>query len=489
MGRKERNYLQTSRCNSAPLQDSKARSLELKQGQNSADSTNQVQERKSKVQQVHFKEEQVPNMREKAEGKPAPKGKAQRPKPQGLASCSLAIPRRQGFLKSIAIQTSPSLRKHLPRFKGKLRNTSKSAKGSAMIESVRAAGAAPTEKGMALGATDAATQAECSEPSLTLVKGAAGTSPQPSTCSMGRRKPLSKASEPKPQEALSEVSDLCNSPDMSTDAGKLVVSDHPSDPGSPHSNTGASLTESILGGYPSYLNCSELHESESVTTQPSTAAEPEGAGHWEDKVWPECSDLHPACIGTGERTVTDVPKSRACSPNNSKTVISDTELALDNVGNHTASCSTEIKPQASKRIKEINQIHLTQGDLFDLQGRMQFIEDTLQSNEYKIKVLLNVIQDMEKTKALNEGRNFYRTGQDLSNCSTCQNTACIIYSVEYDFRQQEGRFHHVLRALESEDESSQQQHLSRGNSDNQTRQKEEMKNKPRKPKKTCFWCL
>lgn len=24
-------------------------------------------------------------------------------------------------------------------------------------------------------------------------------------------------------------------------------------------------------------------------------------------------------------------------------------------------------------------------------------------------------------------RNFYRTGQDLNNCSTCQNTACIIY--------------------------------------------------------------
>lgn len=29
--------------------------------------------------------------------------------------------------------------------------------------------------------------------------------------------------------------------------------------------------------------------------------------------------------------------------------------------------------------------------------------------------------------ALSCRRNFYRTGQDLNNCSTCQNTACIIY--------------------------------------------------------------
>ncbi|XP_051869299.1 protein INSYN2B-like isoform X2 [Pristis pectinata] len=429
MGRKERNYLQPSRCNSAPLQDSKTRSLELKQGQNSGNSANQVQERKSKVQQVHFKEEHVSNMREKAEGKPVPKGKAQRPRPQGLASCSLAIPKRQGVLKSIAIQTSPSLRKHLPRFKGKLRNTSKSAKGSVMMESARAAGVVPAGEGLALKVADAATQAERTEPGLTQVKGAAKTSPLPSTCSMVRSKPSSKVSEPKPQETMSEVSALCHCPDMSTDAhnsGKLMVSDHPSDPGYPHSNAGASLTGSIPGGNHSHLNCSTLHDLKSVTTRPSEAAEPREAGHCKDKIWPECSDLPPACVGNDERAVADVSKSTSCSLNDGNT---GTELASDNTGDHTASCNMEIKSQASKRIKEINQIHLTQGDLFDLQGRMQFIEDTLQSNEHKIKVLLNVIQDMEKTKALNEGRNFYRTGQDLSNCSTCQNTACIIYRI------------------------------------------------------------
>ncbi|KYO39252.1 protein FAM196A [Alligator mississippiensis] len=109
---------------------------------------------------------------------------------------------------------------------------------------------------------------------------------------------------------------------------------------------------------------------------------------------------------------------------------------------------SEIKPQTNKEIREINQIHLAHGELCALQGRLQSVEESLQSNQEKIKVLLNVIQDLEKARALSEGRNFYRTGQDLNNCSTCQNTACIIYSVEYDFRQQEGRFHQVLKKLD-----------------------------------------
>ncbi|XP_032885854.1 protein INSYN2B isoform X2 [Amblyraja radiata] len=492
MGRKESNCLQASRCHSAPLQDSKVRSLELKQGQTSGDPTNQVQESKGKVQQVHFKEEQASNMREKTEGKPAPKGKAQRPRPQGLASCSLVIPKRQGVLKSIAIQTSPSLRKHLPRFKGKLRNSSKSAKGSMLMESVKDAGATATGKGLALDVTNAATQVERTEPSLTQVKGAVRGSSEPSTCSMVRRKPSSKSPEPKLPETQCEGSASCHCPDISAEAhnsGKLMVLDHPSDPGYPHSNAGDSLTESTPSGNGSHPNCSGLHKLESVSAQPSIAAEPGGEGQCKDKVWPECSDCPPECVGKSEQVGRDVPKSTSCTLNEDKAGISGTDPASDNVPNHTASCNMEIKAETSKRIKEINQIHLTQGDLFDLQGRMQFIEDTLQSNEHQIKVLLNVIQDMEKTKALNEGRNFYRTGQDLSNCSTCQNTACIIYSVEYDFRQQEGRFHHVLRALEIEDEGTQHQDLTRGSADDQTSQKQELKNKARKPKKTCFWCL
>ncbi|XP_029020269.1 serine/arginine repetitive matrix protein 1 [Betta splendens] len=85
-----------------------------------------------------------------------------------------------------------------------------------------------------------------------------------------------------------------------------------------------------------------------------------------------------------------------------------------------------------------------------LERQLQSVEENLLSNQEKIKVLLNVIQDLEKSKALSEGRSSYRTGQDINNCPTCQRTACIIYSVEHDFRQQEGRFQEILEALEGE---------------------------------------
>ncbi|CDQ91519.1 unnamed protein product [Oncorhynchus mykiss] len=62
-----------------------------------------------------------------------------------------------------------------------------------------------------------------------------------------------------------------------------------------------------------------------------------------------------------------------------------------------------------------------------LHGRLHSVEESLLSNQEKIKVLLNVIQDLEKSKALSEGRCSYRTGQDINNCPTCQKTACIIY--------------------------------------------------------------
>ncbi|XP_016142555.1 protein FAM196B [Sinocyclocheilus grahami] len=83
-----------------------------------------------------------------------------------------------------------------------------------------------------------------------------------------------------------------------------------------------------------------------------------------------------------------------------------------------------------------------------LHGLLQNVEENLLYNQEKIKVLLNVIQDLERNKAMSEGRCSYRTGQDINNCSTCQKTACIIYSVEHDFRVQEGRFQSILEALD-----------------------------------------
>ncbi|XP_078087386.1 protein INSYN2B-like isoform X2 [Mustelus asterias] len=433
MGRKESNYLEPLRCNSAPLQNPKARSLALKQeGHDSVDFAGQVQQRKSKVQQVHFKEECMSNMRERTEGKPALKGKAQTSRPRGLANCSLVITKPQGVLKSIAIQTSPSLRKHLPKFKGKLKTTTRLTKGSLSMESVKATRVTLTSNGLALETKDTAMQSKQTESGQAQKKGTerpARASPQSSIYSSVKRKSLSQASDPELQDTLQDKAVSCHCPDTSTDAHNFensMVSGSPSDPGHSGSKVAASLPESCESR--AHPKCSAVHKLEPAPTRQCTATESRGSCHCKKEIWLDYSELPADCAGKSNQVGTDVSKSPLCSLSGVKAGLLGTESSPKPIRNHTASCNTEIKSQTSKRIKEINQIHLTPRDLCDLQGRMQFIEDTLQSNEHKIKVLLNVIQDMEKTKALNEGRNFYRTGQDLSNCSMCQNTACIIYS-------------------------------------------------------------
>uniref|UniRef100_A0A8C7UDD3 Uncharacterized protein n=1 Tax=Oncorhynchus mykiss TaxID=8022 RepID=A0A8C7UDD3_ONCMY len=59
--------------------------------------------------------------------------------------------------------------------------------------------------------------------------------------------------------------------------------------------------------------------------------------------------------------------------------------------------------------------------------RLQCVEASLAANQDRITTLLNIIQDLEMSHALNMGRRCYRTGQDLRECSTCQKTACIVY--------------------------------------------------------------
>ncbi|XP_048189814.1 protein INSYN2B [Perognathus longimembris pacificus] len=129
------------------------------------------------------------------------------------------------------------------------------------------------------------------------------------------------------------------------------------------------------------------------------------------------------------------------------------------------------------------------GELRHLQGRLQSVEASLQSNQEKIKVLLNVIQDLERARALTEGRNFYRTGQDLNNCRTCQNTACIIYSVEYDFRQQEGRFRGVLQSLGDAAPADEAPSPPKSPAEAPVPERQDFRRKAKKVKKKCFWWI
>ncbi|XP_027645461.2 nascent polypeptide-associated complex subunit alpha, muscle-specific form-like [Falco peregrinus] len=90
------------------------------------------------------------------------------------------------------------------------------------------------------------------------------------------------------------------------------------------------------------------------------------------------------------------------------------------------------------------------GEQGDLQSQLQSLEGVLETSQQTIRVLLDVIQDLEKKEAQRDGRHSYRTGQDIANCGTCRDCACIIYSVEHDFRQQEGRFQQVLSHIEGD---------------------------------------
>ncbi|XP_008589230.1 PREDICTED: protein FAM196A isoform X1 [Galeopterus variegatus] len=85
-------------------------------------------------------------------------------------------------------------------------------------------------------------------------------------------------------------------------------------------------------------------------------------------------------------------------------------------------------------------------DVVDLKAQLQMMENLISSSQETIKVLLGVIQELEKGEAHREGLS-YRTGQDTANCDTCRNSACIIYSVELDFKQQEDKLQPVLRKL------------------------------------------
>ncbi|KAM5139133.1 inhibitory synaptic factor 2A isoform 1-T2 [Callospermophilus lateralis] len=106
---------------------------------------------------------------------------------------------------------------------------------------------------------------------------------------------------------------------------------------------------------------------------------------------------------------------------------------------------TQPSPTAVAAGEECQQI-VPHTEVVDLKAQLQMMENLISSSQETIKVLLGVIQELEKGEAHREGLS-YRTGQDTANCDTCRNSACIIYSVELDFKQQEDKLQPVLRKL------------------------------------------
>ncbi|XP_057206490.1 proline-rich protein 36 isoform X3 [Triplophysa rosa] len=130
------------------------------------------------------------------------------------------------------------------------------------------------------------------------------------------------------------------------------------------------------------------------------------------------------------------------------------------------------------------------GPLYDigtLQSQLHSLEGVLETSQNTIKVLLDVIQDLEKKEAERDGRHSYRTGQDIENCGTCRDCACIIYSVEHDFRLQEGQVTRAWKVPEQqESEQSSPQlvfHPPRQQESPQALQT------VKKSRRKCFWFL
>ncbi|XP_034752831.1 mucin-17 isoform X1 [Etheostoma cragini] len=129
-------------------------------------------------------------------------------------------------------------------------------------------------------------------------------------------------------------------------------------------------------------------------------------------------------------------------------------------------------------------------DIRNLQTQLHSLEGVLETSQNTIKVLLDVIQDLEKKEAERDGRHSYRTGQDIENCGTCRDCACIIYSVEHDFRLQEGQVVRTWKVGDPPEGSPQTptpQHSEPHQQDSPQPVRPPATNK--KNRKKCFWFL
>ncbi|XP_050928349.1 protein INSYN2B [Lates calcarifer] len=186
---------------------------------------------------------------------------------------------------------------------------------------------------------------------------------------------------------------------------------------------------------------------------------------------------------------TNIPKQTSSTRIKLKDYTKQKSKSFDD---HTLPCKTHMKAQCNGAPGGLLGGHVGNAPR-GLERQLQSVEENLVSNQEKIKVLLNVIQDLEKSKALSEGRSSYRTGQDINNCPTCQKTACIIYSVEHDFRQQEGRFQGVMEALEGEYDVPAAPTLTKStpvpSSSSSSSSRPGTKARVKKLRKKCFWWL
>ncbi|NXV82901.1 F196B protein, partial [Atlantisia rogersi] len=522
-------------------QNMKMRPVLLKRNSlDSADFMRQPYHRRTKSQQVRFKDDGV-NTKTEVDTNPAQDlvfttGKTEILRDHHfLLHQSPSFPRAEKGLRNIAIQTSPSLRKHFPVFKKKKLTASKSLTDmpTEPAHSIHINGDLSEQDSMSTdlcylqitnhledGFQNNEVDGQLSQrPSKAQSNGPIYSddfSVSEKTTVSTQVPEYIHVSFPQDRNVSMDAADTTMNLNNAVHSSTVINNNENNE-----NNTLSSNSEKAYPCLSNSANCSECNpDSDSCEADKSDA---ELLAASKDRSSKETTPLSPSsnqssspCFLSDYQQAGEHRTDSSCvtltnddhtimsltSSNVSKSILScNTEIKKNSTQSDVSQCNSclegfhiksylprnEINPQTNKQISEINQIHLARGELCALQGRLQSVEESLQSNQEKIKVLLNVIQDLEKSRALSEGRNFYHTGQDLNNCSTCQNTACIIYSVEYDFRQQEGRFHQILKTLDhAEQDPDTPQKLP---SDHPVPEKKELRRKPKKVKRKCFWWI
>ncbi|XP_006190253.1 protein INSYN2B isoform X1 [Camelus ferus] len=525
-------------------QSTKVRPVLLKRNSlESVELVKQPHHRRSKSQQVRFKEDGTsktpPGLAEadvQTSEDPAVMGKTQASRHHHLPTYSLSFPRSQkaGGFRNIAIQTSPSLRKHFPVFKRKRLTASKS-----LVEMPTAPQSAIQVNGnlseqdivssdlaylrLAPHLEDGPRRVKVSHSFLPRMSKVQSNGPVNICLEAGTW----RASE-KVTAAVQVPDDIYHSPtwadrestfspDRSAevsnstpalddtcpgDGRRVWPSDSERSPSCLFATSGANHMPGTGKLKPELLLPKDNHDDRdpgplSSRSHPRTHSSPPPGSHSQPAQPGGASDCSPSSNNHLDlqplKTTSESKSAPVCQEQTAKNPIQSDDQEFQNCpgSGHLPSSlpRRETKHQSNRETGGIDQIHLAQGELCDLQGRLQSVEESLHSNQEKIKVLLNVIQDLEKARALTEGRNFYRTGQDLNNCSTCQNTACIIYSVEYDFRQQEGRFHEVLQSLEEAEPVEEASPPPKSPTEPPVPEKQDLRRKTKKVKKKCFWWI
>ncbi|XP_041532161.1 protein INSYN2B [Microtus oregoni] len=532
-------------------QSMKVRPVLLKRSSlESVELVKQPHHRRSKSQQVRFKEDGntksptgVTEVDTQTPEDPGLMGKTQASRHHHPATYSLSFPRshKAGGFRSISIQTSPSLRKHFPVFKRKKLTSSKS-----LVEMPTASPSSIQVNGnlseqdvvssdlaflrLAQHLEDGPRRLKMPHPFLPRMSKVQSNGPVSFCLESGTWRSSEKATA-----AIQVPEDICHSPTWEAreatfssespaaesnsiptlvtmcpgDGQRELTSDLERIPSCLNANRSANNTpgtgkltpESLLPkDHPDNKDlgllstqskkiCAPSPSRTHGSSEPGSHSQPAHLGRASDctALSDNHQDLEPLKSSSASKPVSVCWEHVTKLPSQSDSPELQTGLGSEHLP--SSLLRHEDKRQSSRELGGSNHSHLAQGELCDLQGRLQSVEESLHSNQEKIKVLLNVIQDLEKARALTEGRNFYRTGQDLNNCSTCQNTACIIYSVEYDFRQQEGRFHEILQSLEEAEPAEEAPSPPKSPAEAPVPEKQDLRRKSKKVKKKCFWWI